>query len=174
MSKQSHESHEGPIKTPKQLVLTVVLSFALIIAVIVLLVTFVGAGKKVSAGTDVMSEIETAARIEKVGGIASIQDAGGGALRTGEEMFKAICSGCHATGVSGAPKFGDAAAWGPRIKTGYDALLNSALKGKGAMPAQNGAGTEVEIGRAVVYMANNGGAKFDEPKAPAAAASEAK
>ena len=120
------ESHEGPIKTPKQLVLTVVLSFALIIAVIVLLVTFVGAGKKVSAGTDVMSEIETAARIEKVGGIASIQDAGGGALRTGEEMFKAICSGCHATGVSSALKFGDAAAWGPRIKTGYDALLNSA------------------------------------------------
>lgn len=173
MSKQSHESHEGPIKTPKQLVLTVVLSFALIIAVIVLLVTFVGAGKKVSAGTDVMSEIETAARIEKVGGIASIQDAGGGALRTGEDMFKAICSGCHATGVSGAPKFGDAAAWGPRIKTGYDALLNSALKGKGNMPPQGGY-TEVEIGRAVVYMANNGGAKFDEPKAPAAAASEAK
>ena len=70
----------------------------------------------------------------------------------------------------GAPKFGDAAAWGPRIKTGFDALLNSALKGKNAMTAQGGgAFSDYEVARAVVYMANAGGAKFDEPKAPASA-----
>jgi hypothetical protein len=46
-----------------------------------------------------------------------------------------------------------------------------ALKGKNAMAAQGGGDfNDVEIGRAVVYMANKGGAKFDEPKAPAAAA----
>jgi cytochrome c5 len=62
---------------------------------------------------------------------------------------------------------GDNAAWAPRIKTGYDALLNSALKGKNAMGAQGGGDhSDVEIGRAVVYMANASGAKFAEPAAP--------
>jgi hypothetical protein len=50
-------------------------------------------------------------------------------------------------------------------------LLNSALKGKGAMGAQGGGDySDLEIGRAVVYMANQAGAKFAEPAAPAAAA----
>jgi cytochrome c5 len=78
---------------------------------------------------------------------------------------------CHSVGAAGAPKFGDAAAWAPRIKTGYEALLTSALKGKGNMPAQGGGDFgEIEIGRAVVYMANQAGGKLDEPKAPAGAA----
>ena len=52
------------------------------------------------------------------------------------------------------------------------APLLSALKGKNAMAAQGGGDyNDTEIGSAVVYMANKGGAKFDEPKAPAAAAS---
>ena len=45
---------------------------------------------------------------------------------------------CHGTGVAGAPKFGDKAAWAPRIKQGKDALHASALKGKGAMPPKGG------------------------------------
>ena len=66
--------------------------------------------------------------------------------------------GCHASGAAGAPKLGDAAAWAPRIGTGYAALLNSALKGKGNMGAQGGGDHgELEIGRAVVYMANQAG-----------------
>ena len=49
-------------------------------------------------------------------------------------------------------------------------MLTSALKGKGAMGAQGGGDfSDVEIGRAVVYMANQSGGKLDEPKAPAAA-----
>ena len=60
------------------------------------------------------------------------------------------------------------------IAKGYDALLQSALHGKANMPAQGGGDfSDFEIGRAVVYMANQGGAKFDEPKEPAAAASAA-
>jgi len=95
-------------------------------------------------------------------------------LKTGEEVYTAQCSACHAIGAAGSPKFGDADAWAPRIKTGYDALLNSALKGKGAMTPQGGGDFgDLEVARAVVYMANKGGAKFDEPKAPAAAASAA-
>jgi len=72
--------------------------------------------------------------------------------------------------VAGAPKLGDAGAWGARIKTGLNALVNSSLKGKGAMAPQGGGEhSDVEIARAVVYMANAGGAKFEEPKAPAPA-----
>jgi cytochrome c5 len=89
-------------------------------------------------------------------------------------VYKAQCSACHDAGAAGAPKLGDATAWAPRIKTGYEALLASSLKGKGAMPAQGGGEyDDLEIGRAVVFMANRAGAKFDEPKAPAAPAAAA-
>ena len=88
-------------------------------------------------------------------------------------MRSARC--CHAAGVAGAPKLGDTAAWAPRIKTGYDALLTSALKGKGAMGAQGGGDfDDLEIGRSVVYMTNAAGGKFPIPDRPAAAASAAK
>jgi cytochrome c5 len=94
------------------------------------------------------------------------------AMKTGEQVFQAQCSACHATGAAGAPKLGDAAAWGPRIKSGVETLLNSALKGKGNMGPQGGGDfSDFEIHRAVVYLANAGGAKFEEPKMPAAAAS---
>ena len=56
-----------------------------------------------------------------------------------------------------------------RIKQGLATLTTSALKGKGAMGAQGGGDfNDTEIARAVAYMANNAGAKFEEPKAPAA------
>ena len=166
------ENHEGPIRTPKQLIAAVVASFVVPIVVIIMLANFVDFGGKSGAGSDGMSEEAVALRIQPVGSIV-IKDASGPAvLRTGEQVYQAQCAACHATGAAGAPKLADAAAWGPRVKTGYDMLLTSALKGKNAMGAQGGGEfSDIEIGRAVVYMANQGGAKFDEPAAPAAAAS---
>jgi cytochrome c5 len=170
-----HEApHEGPIKTPRQLIWAVLFAFLVPIFGIILLVTYVGAGKKPGAGTDFMAAEAVARRIQPVGSVTiRSANAGGGVLKTGEQVFQAQCSACHGTGAAGAPKFGDEAAWAPRIKNGYDALLNSALKGKGNMPPQGGALSEVEVGRAVVYMANKGGAKFPEPKAPAGATAAA-
>jgi cytochrome c5 len=166
------EVHEGPIKTPKQLIAAVVASFVVPVVVIIMLANFVNFGSKEGAGSDGMSEEAVARRIQPVGSIV-VKDASSAAtLRTGEQVFQGQCSACHATGAAGSPKFGDEAAWGPRIKQGYEALLNSALKGKNAMPPQGGGEfSDLEIGRGVVYMANKGGAKFEEPKAPAAAAS---
>jgi cytochrome c5 len=93
-------------------------------------------------------------------------------LQTGEQVYKAVCASCHASGAAGAPKVGDAGAWAPRIGKGYDSLLTSVLKGKGAMPARGGSSpadvSDYELGRAVVYMANASGGKLPEPKAPAA------
>jgi len=170
----SAEAHEGPIKTPKQLALAVVFALVVPVVIIVLLASYVTEGPKPAAGSVGLEEQATAARIQPIGSIELKPVTVAGVPRAGEEVFNGQCSACHATGAAGAPKFGDTAAWGPRVKTGFEALLNSALKGKNAMPAQGGGQfTDYEVSRAVVYMANKGGAKFDEPKAPAAAASAA-
>ena len=94
-------------------------------------------------------------------------------MKSGEDVFKAQCIACHGTGAAGSPKYQDKAAWGARIGKGYAALLTSALKGKGNMGAQGGGDfDDVEVGRAVVFMANAGGAKFAVPDRPAAPAAK--
>ena len=167
MSDTHHEeAHTGPVKTPKQLLLAGFFSFVIPIFAIIGLVLYVTSADKPAAGA-VNPEKAIAERIQKVG-MVEVRDANR-PLAAGEAVFKAQCSACHATGAAGAPKFGDAAAWAPRIATGYEALLNSALKGKGAMAPQGGGDfNDTEIARAVAYMANAAGAKFDEPAAPAA------
>ncbi len=168
------QPHEGPIKTPKQLIVTVIASFVLPIVIIVLLVNYVAFAPRAGAGSAGMEPEAVAARLQPVGRITLRDKSAPVAIRTGEEVYKAACSACHAAGAAGAPKSGDAAAWAPRIQTGYEALLASALGGKGAMPKQGGGEfSDYEIGRAVVHMVNQAGGKFDEPKPPAAAASAA-
>ena len=170
-----HEGpHEGPIKTPRQLIVAVAASFIVPIIVIVLLVNYVAFGNKSGAGSDGLTAEAVARRIQPVGSV-EIRDPGNlAAMKTGEQVYQGQCMACHAAGVAGAPKMGDAEAWAPRIKAGFEALYTSAMKGKGAMGAQGGGDmSDFEISRAVVYMANQGGAKFDEPKAPVAAASAA-
>lgn len=164
----AHDAHEGPIKTPKQLVWAVVLSFLVPIFLIVLLINFVASGDRPAAGTDALGPEAVALRLQPVGRVElQLAAAGPKVPLTGEQVYKNACTACHAAGVAGAPKSGDTAAWAPRLQTGYDALLNSALKGKGAMPAQGGGQySDYEIGRAVVYMANQAGGKLPEPKAP--------
>lgn len=161
------EAHTGPIKNPKQLLVAVFFSFVVPIFIIIGLVYFVTSDNKPVAGA-VDTEQALAQRIQKVGTV-EVRDANREA-RTGEEVFKVQCAACHATGQLGAPKFGVASAWAPRIKNGFAALWESALKGKNSMPAQSGGdASDYEIARAVVYMANEGGAKFSEPKKPEAA-----
>jgi cytochrome c5 len=72
----------------------------------------------------------------------------------GKKVYESACLACHAAGVANAPKLGDKAAWGPRIKTGTDAMVKSVITGKGAMPAKggNGALTDAQIKAAVEYM----------------------
>ena len=180
----TEDAHTGPIKNPKQLLLAVFFSFLAPILIIVGLVAYVVSGNK-PAGTaegDNMAlygvsqdarNREVADRLKKVGAI-EIRDANR-ALATGETVFKTQCIACHGSpGIPGAPHLSDAAAWGPRIGQGYETLLDHALHGKGAMPPQGGGDFEdLEIGRAVVYLANAGGAKFPVPDRPAAGAAPA-
>jgi len=162
------EDHSGPIKTPKQLLLAVFFSFVVPVFAIIALVYYVSSDNKPAAGTG-DAEKAVAQRIQKIG-MVEIRDANR-PLKAGSEVYAAQCAACHATGAAGAPKFGDVAAWAPRIKTGFEALWNSSLKGKNAMGPQGGGDfDDVEIGRAVVHLTNAAGAKFAEPQKAAAAA----
>jgi cytochrome c5 len=177
------EAHTGPIKTPKQLLIAVFFSFVVPVFAIIGLVYYVVSDNKPAGSTVAESHAlggvsaqdldkGVAERIRKVG-MVEIRDANR-PLKSGEEVFKGQCTTCHAAGVAGAPKLGDAAAWAPRIASGFDALVNSALKGKNAMPPQAGGDfDDTEIARGVAYMANAAGAKFAEPKAPSAPAATA-
>lgn len=174
------EAHTGPIKTPGQLLLAVFFSFVIPVFAIIGLVAYVVAENKPAGSLEAEShalggrtaqdlERGVSERIRKVG-MVEIRDANR-PLKSGEEVFTAQCTACHTPGAAGAPKVGDAAAWGARIRSGFDALVQSALKGKGAMPAQAGGDfDDIEIARAVAYLANTAGATFAEPQRRAAAA----
>lgn len=168
MSDHAHEHHTGPIKTPSQLLWTSFFAFVAPIFIIIGLVYFVTSGNKPAMGAG-DPELAVAQRIQRVGTV-ELRDANR-PLALGDAVYAAQCVACHAAGVAGAPKFGDVAAWAPRIATGYDALLTSVLKGKGAMGAQGGgAFRDEEIGRAVVHMVNAAGGNFAVPEAAAPAA----
>jgi cytochrome c5 len=72
----------------------------------------------------------------------------------GTAVYNQNCAMCHAVGLANSPKFADKTDWAPRVATGRDALLNSALKGKGVMPpkAGNPKLTDEEVAAALDHM----------------------
>ena len=79
-------------------------------------------------------------------------------VAAGKVIYDNSCSSCHKSGIMGAPKLGDKAAWAPRIAQGTNALVSHATKGykgkKGLMPSKGGNAklTDAQIGDAVSYM----------------------
>lgn len=164
-----NDNHSGESPTgshnPNQLSSSTVWAVVAPIAVVIGVVAYLVAGSTPVSDAS-LQEKAVAERIQKIG-MVQVREAKRG-LQSGEDVYKAQCSACHAAGLVGAPKFGDATAWGPRIKTGFEALLHSAIAGKGAMGAQGGgAFNDTEIARAVVYMTSAAGGKFPEPAVPA-------
>jgi len=92
--------------------------------------------------------------------------------KSGQEVYDAVCTACHAAGALNAPKFENKGDWGPRLGQGYDTLVKHAVEGIRLMPPRGGASdlSDTEVARAVAYMANAGGAKFTAPEAAAPAA----
>lgn len=82
---------------------------------------------------------------------------------TGEQVYNEICSNCHGSGALGSPKHKDAGAWGKRIAQGWPVLLDHAMKGFNKMPARGGEPdlTDLEVARAIAFMANAAGGKFE-------------
>ncbi len=165
-----HDEHTSFIKTPQQLIVVLLLSFLVPIIGILLLVYLVLG----SHGTDpaALEPGVVAARLQPVGKVEVIDVNAPKVMKSGEEVVKAVCGACHTTGAANAPKIGDKAAWAPRLREGLAGLTKEAIKGKGAMPPRGGVPdlTDYEIARSIVFMANQSGASFKEPAAPAAAA----
>jgi len=173
MAEKTHgEEHSSPIKTPKQLIIVVVLAFVVPIALIAMLTQLVTGSA--STGKD-QTEAAIAKRLKPVGevvvdasqakpapaapvAVATAPAAGAAAPAAdsgkGKSVYDSACTACHTAGVAGAPKAGDKAAWAPRIKTGTAALYNSALKGKNAMPPKGGnlSLSDADVKAAVDYM----------------------
>jgi cytochrome c5 len=91
--------------------------------------------------------------------------------RSGSQVVQMQCAKCHGSGVNGAPRIADRAAWGPRMSNGVDATVRSAIHGHGAMPARGGMAdlTDTELRAAILYMFYPAAASFTaQPPAPAA------
>jgi len=141
MSQNAHDAgHESPIKTPKQLIFTVVLAFLVPILLIVMISQFIANIRSVDMSSEAMSPDAVATRLKPVAdlGFAEAGAPAAAGPRSGEDVYKTVCNACHASGAAGAPKFGDQGEWAARIKQGEKTLLTSALKGKNAMPPRGG------------------------------------
>ena len=165
------EEHSSPIKTPRQLVIVVVLAFLVPIA----LAAFVS--QLVTSGEHGMHENADAvlARIQPVGTVVLAEDTGPKGMMTGEQVYNATCKTCHETGLAGAPKIGDKGAWGKIIAQGDATTFGHAINGLRAMPARGGNSdlTDDEVKRAVAFMAGKAGATWTAPPVAATAAAPA-
>ena len=170
MSEHHQTEHSSPIKTPKQLAIVVTLAFIVPVVVIIVLAQFAAGGKK-STASPAAQEEAVAKRLKPAGEVIISASGGAQQLRDGKTVVETACAACHATGAMNAPKIGDKAAWGKLTGRSLEALTASAIKGVRQMPARGGNPdiSDVEIARAIVYMANQGGANWKEPAAPAVA-----
>ena len=167
----SSDQHASPIRTPQQLITVVVLAFVVPIVIIVLLVKFVVAANTSGTGSEAMKAEAVAERLAPIGRVELAAAGGARALQSGEAVYTLSCGACHTAGVAGAPKTGDAGVWAPRIKQGFDVMVKHAVEGFKAMPAKGGNSDldNVEVARAVAFMANKSGGAFKEPAPPAPA-----
>jgi len=177
MSDHQTPEHNSLIKTPKQLIIVVLLSFIVPVTIIIMLAQLAVDGNRKPEAT-AASEEAVAKRLKPAGsvvvdpnapapvaapivavavatpGATAPAAAAGGDASKGKSVYDTACMACHAAGVAGAPKTGDKAAWAPRLKTGKDALYAAVIKGKGAMPAKGGNASlsDADVKAAVDYL----------------------
>lgn len=163
------EQQHGSKKITLVQVVLAMLGASLIPAFIIYLVVKLVVGIQVAQIQKTHAEqhaARTEARIQPVATV-DVATAGDGAHaeKSGEAVYNAVCMACHGSGVLGSPKFGDKAAWTPRIAQGYDTLLKHAIEGLRLMPPRGGNPdlTDGEVANAVIYMANDAGAHFTPP-----------
>ena len=128
----------------------------IIVAIVLTAVVIPFSMKGEKSAADAGSSDQTESRIQPVARfeLAKAAPAAAAGPKDGATVFNSVCGACHNTGVAGAPKVDDKAAWGPRIAQGKDALYKSAIAGKGAMPPKGGAAdlSDDEIKGVVDYV----------------------
>lgn len=107
---------------------------------------------KESTSQDTGAQMQTAAATEQTAADVAATDSA-----AGQGTYDVFCSVCHAAGVAGAPKWGDAEAWQPRIAQGIETLYQHSINGLNAMPAKGGnaALSDDDVKAAVDYMVNS-------------------
>ena len=163
--------------TPQEVIISVVAGLLAPLLAIFLIVQLV-LGIQQEHQPDASSEAAqkaTLARIKPVAQLAALDANAPKVEKSGQEVYDAVCTSCHTPGALGAPKFDNKGDWASRLGQGYDTLIKHAIEGIRQMPARGGDGdlSDIEVARAVAYMANSAGANFKAPEAaaPAAAAS---
>lgn len=162
---ETNDDQLGSVKHPLRIFMTAIFAFLIPIGALILILEY-ATNEFRQGGTARKLDYEAVVeRIQPVARVAFEAVEEEGELKTGEEVYNMTCATCHADGVAGAPKFGDEGEWAPYIETGYETLLEVALHGKGAMPAKGGNTSldDLEVERAMVYMANAAGADYAEP-----------
>jgi len=169
------EEHSSLIRTPGQLLLVVVLAFAIPVGLIALLASVISGSGDYGKNDPAMSEEAIAKRLQPVGTVVVAEAGASGTEKSGKEVYETVCAACHASGVLNAPKFGDKGAWAKLIAEGQEKLTADAMKGVRQMPPRGGnpSLTDAEFARAVAYMANAAGADWKAPESKTASAATA-
>ena len=131
----------------------------------ILFISFLTYDFKSDASSNVMVESKIKENIQPVAKVElaqAVAEGSASAGKSGEEVYKAVCSMCHQAGILNAPKLGDTQAWASRISQGYETLVQHAIKGIRSMPAKGGNASlsDAEVAGAVLYMTNSSGASF--------------
>ena len=135
-------------------------NFILILAGMVALAIIVFVLAQNVATPDKIARKDSDANIARVSEVKTVSVATKLVARKSPAQLGAACLGCHKTGVAGAPKMGDKAAWGERAKKGVDEMVKIVVKGKGAMPPKGGTTlSDAEIKEVIVYMLGEAGIK---------------
>ena len=156
----SDEAHAITNITALQKIIAVVGGLIAPFFVVYLLINGHAAPEAPAVAIDVASNIKPLAQVEVAPDKTNYVD------MSGEEVVNKACAACHGTGLPGIPKMGDQGAWKARIAQGYDVLTNNAIQGLRMMPARGGNPdlTDLEVARAVAFIANESGANFTPPE----------
>ena len=150
MSEVRIEEHSSPIKTPKQLIIVVLLALLVPIILIVMLSQLFTTGFDASKNNPALSDAAVAQRLKPVGQVEVADPSAPKVDKSGKEIVDAVCGACHASGALNAPKIGARAEWGKLTALGLPRLTQSAIKGVRQMPARGGNPdlSDIEIERA--------------------------
>ncbi|PID46855.1 MAG: cytochrome c5 family protein [Proteobacteria bacterium] len=161
-------------KDPTSLVLIAVGGAVLATAVVALLLSLINTVKNNSVNDQAKAEYQQKALVkvlQPIGVVATVDKSVAPVERSGEQVYNAVCGSCHGTGLLDSPKSGSSADWTPRAAVGLDALVTSAINGKGAMPSRGGdpSITDKEIRSAIQFMTKDTGINWDTPAGDTAA-----
>lgn len=163
--------------TPQEIIISVIAGLLAPLLAIFLVVQLIRGiqEKQVDVDTSEAANKTVVARIKPFATLVALDANAPRVEQSGEQVYTAVCAACHTPGALGAPKLNAKGDWGPRLGQGFDTLIKHAIEGIRAMPPRGGSPdlSDIEVARAVAYMANSAGASFKEPAAEAAPAATA-